>query len=168
MSDLAILHYPDPRLRRKAEAVDPLDDSLRPLAFELVRVLRTAPAYGITAVHLGVLRRVAMLELPDDAEPSLYLNPEIVWASAETSRHEEGSVSLPGVTETVERPARVRVRFQDMDGETREEEAEGFRAACLQHEIDQLDGVFWIERLSRLKRERLLKRFQKASRALPR
>jgi peptide deformylase len=91
----------------------------------------------------------------------IYVNPEVVWASTELARHQEGSVSMPGVAETVERPARVRVRYQDLSGADRLEEADGLLAVCLQHEIDQLDGIFWVQRLSKLKRDRLVKRFDK-------
>jgi peptide deformylase len=89
----------------------------------------------------------------------------VLWASPERAAHTEGSVSMPGVTEQIERPAAIRVRYHDLSGAICEEEAEGFRAACLQHEFDQLDGVFWIDRLSRLKRARLVKRFDKLRRA---
>jgi peptide deformylase len=89
----------------------------------------------------------------------------VAWASTERAAHTEGSVSMPAVTEQIERPAVVRVRYQDLSGTVCEEEAKGFRAACLQHEMDQLDGVFWIDRLSRLKRDRLVKRFDKLRRA---
>jgi peptide deformylase len=93
------------------------------------------------------------------------VNPEIVWASLERGPQSEGSVSMPGIMDVVERAVRVRVRFQDLAGAEREEEADGFRAACLQHEIDQLDGIFWIDRLSRLRRERAVKRFAQLRRA---
>jgi peptide deformylase len=91
-----------------------------------------------------------------------YVNPEIVTASAESAKHVEGSVSMPGVSEEVERPARATVRYRDIDGVAHIEEADGLLAVCLQHEIDQLDGVFWTQRLSRLRRERALKRYAKA------
>ena len=106
-----------------------------------------------------------MIRLDPADEPRTYVNPEVAWASTERAVHTEGSVSMPGVTEQIERPAVVRVRYQDLSGAVCEEEAKGFRAACLQHEIDQLGGVFWIDRLSRLKRDRLVKRFDKLRRA---
>ena len=93
-----------------------------------------------------------------------YVNPEIVWTSPETILHREGSVSMPGVNDEVSRHARVRISYRDLDGHPHIEESEGLRAVCHQHEIDQLDGTFWIRRLSRLKRERLIKRFEKISR----
>ncbi len=93
-----------------------------------------------------------------------YVNPEIAWASSEMILHREGSVSMPGVNDEVQRHARVRISYQDVDGNMQTEESDGLRAVCHQHEIDQLNGLFWISRLSRLKRERLIKRFEKASR----
>lgn len=103
-----------------------------------------------------------------EAAVRVYVNPLIEWASAESMINEEGSVSMPGVSAEIERPRAVRVAYTDLDGTGHVEEAEGFHAAVLQHEIDQLDGVFWIDRLSRLKRERLIKKYQKlCSRSAP-
>lgn len=140
------------------------DAELRHLADDLVDTMRAAPGIGITAPHIGVPLRLVALELPGTSV-RFYANPAILWHSVETARHAEGSVSMPGHTEEVERPARVRVRYQDLDGQVQEEEADGLLAVCHQHEIDQLDGIFWIQRLSRLKRERLVKRHQKQSAA---
>jgi peptide deformylase len=156
-----ILRFPDPRLRMAAARVDVFDEALRTLAGDLLATMRAAPGIGITAPHIGVLRRVAVIELSAAQGVRVYVNPEIVWASADLARHPEGSVSMPGVTETVERPSRVRVSYQDATGARRTDEADGLLAVCLQHEIDQLDGLFWTQRLSRLKRERLAKRFEK-------
>ena len=94
-----------------------------------------------------------------------YVNPEIIWASPEMIMHQEGSVSMPGVNDEIMRHARIRIRYHDINGELQTEESEGLRAVCHQHEIDQLNGLFWIKRLSRLKRERLIKRFEKALRS---
>jgi peptide deformylase len=93
-----------------------------------------------------------------------YVNPEIVWASPETILHQEGSVSMPGVNDEIRRHARIRIGFRDIDGKVQTEESSGLRAVCHQHEIDQLNGMFWLQRLSRLKRERLIKRFEKTRR----
>ena len=110
----------------------------------------------------GISGKFTELAGPDSART--YVNPKIDWASTETVRHQEGSVSMPGVTEEIERPARVRVIYRTLDGETRTEEADGLLALCHQHEIDQLDGIFWLQRLSRLKRERAVKRYEKLKR----
>ncbi|MBS7538020.1 peptide deformylase [Ancylobacter lacus] len=157
MATRPILRFPDPRLRQPAAAVTAFDAGLRALAEDLRDTMRAAPGIGITAPHIGVMLRMVVLELTPGAV-RFYANPRLVEVSAERLRHTEGSVSMPGVTEEVERHARVRVAYHDLDGAAREEEAEGLLAVCHQHEIDQLDGIFWIDRLSRLKRERLLKR----------
>ena len=160
-----IVRYPDPRLAIPARPVTEFDDSLRELAKDLRETMRAAPGIGITAPHIGVLLRVVVLELDAKDGPRTYVNPEIEWASPETILHPEGSVSMPGVNDEVRRHARVRISYQDLDGSTQTEESDGLRAVCHQHEIDQLNGLFWISRLSRLKRERLIKRFEKLSRA---
>ncbi len=156
-----IVRFPDPRLRAICARVDDFDDSLRSLAADLLDTMRAVRGIGITAAHLGVLKRVVVLALEASQGARTYVNPEVVWASSETVRHHEGSISMPGMTEEIERPARVRVSYQDLDGVERIEEADGLLAVCLQHEIDQLDGIFWLQRLSRLKRDRLTKRFLK-------
>ena len=159
-----IVRYPDPRLARPAEPVSMFDDALRELAQDLLETMRAAPGIGITAPHIGVALRVVVLELDTREGPRTYVNPEIIFTSDEMILHKEGSVSMPGVTDEVERHARVHIRYQDTDGNAQTEESDGLRAVCHQHEIDQLDGMFWIRRLSRLKRERLIKRFEKISR----
>jgi len=159
-----IVRYPDPRLARPAEAVTEFDDNLRELANDLLETMHAAPGIGITGPHIGVSMRVVVLELDPAEGPRTYVNPQIVWASPEMIQHREGSVSMPGVHDEIQRHARVWISFQDLDGQAQTEEAEGLRAVCHQHEIDQLDGLFWIQRLSRLKRERLIKRFEKLSR----
>ncbi len=157
-----ILRYPDPRLNQKAAEVTAFDAALKALAADLLDTMRAAPGVGITGPHIGVMQRVVVIELGGDVRT--YVNPVVEWASSETTRITEGSVSMPGVNDEVERPEKVRVRFRDLDGAEKVEEADGFRATCLQHEIDQLDGIFWIDRLSRLKRDRLTKRFAKLTR----
>ena len=156
-----VLRYPDPRLTLPAQPVTAFDDALRELARDLLETMRAAPGIGITAPHIGVLQRVVVLELDATEGVRTYVNPEIIWASPETILYREGSVSMPGVNDEVSRHARVHVRYNDVDGSLQTEESDGLRAVCHQHEIDQLDGIFWIRRLSRLKRERLIKRFDK-------
>lgn len=158
-----IVRFPDPRLRQPAAAVTRFDEELRALAADLLDTMRAAPGIGITAPHLGVPLRLVVLELTP-GEVRTYANPELDWASPEKIRHTEGSVSMPGVTDEIERHARIRVRYRDLDGIEQSEAADGLLAICHQHEIDQLDGVFWIDRLSRLKRERLVARYGKLRR----
>ena len=159
-----IIRYPDPRLAIPAQPVTKFDGALRELASDLLETMHAAPGIGITAPHIGVFLRVVVLELDSNDGARTYINPEIEWASSETILHREGSVSMPGVNDEVMRHARVRISYQDVDGNLLTEESNGLRAVCHQHEIDQLDGMFWINRLSRLKRERLIKRFEKISR----
>ena len=159
-----IVRYPDPRLSLPAQPVTAFDDTLRELAGDLLQTMHAAPGIGITAPHIGVSLRVVVLHLDAVTGARIYINPEIVWASPETITHQEGSVSMPGVNDDIVRHARVRISYQDLDGHAHTEASDGLRAVCHQHEIDQLNGMFWIQRLSRLKRERLIKRFEKLSR----
>ncbi|MEN5277636.1 peptide deformylase [Brucella sp. TWI432] len=159
-----IVQYPDQRLREVAEPVTAFDQALRDLANDLLDTMRAAPGIGITAPHIGVAKRVVVLELSKETGTHIYVNPEIIWASDETIKHQEGSVSMPGIVEDVERHARIKIRYQNLDGTEKTEESEGLLAVCHQHEIDQLNGIFWVQRLSRLRRERLLKRFEKLNR----
>lgn len=156
-----ILTYPDPRLNAAAAPVTEFDAGLRQLADDLLETMRAAPGVGITAPHVGVPLRLVVLDLGDGAGVRIYANPRVLSASRETSRHQEGSVSMPGVADEVERPARVRVAWQDLDGAPHEADADGFLATCLQHEIDQLDGIFWLRRLSALRRDRVIRKFDK-------
>jgi peptide deformylase len=164
MSIRPIVRYPERRLAIPARPVTKFDESLRELAKDLLETMHAAPGIGITAPHIGVPLRVVVLDLDANDGARTYVNPEIEWASSETILHREGSVSMPGISDEVTRHARLRISYQDLDGNARREESEGLRAVCHQHEIDQLNGLFWIDRLSRLKRERLIKRFEKLSR----
>jgi peptide deformylase len=157
-----ILRYPHPGLKTVCAPVTVFDSSLAELADDLVATMRAAPGVGITAAHIGVFSRVMVLELDTADEVRVYVNPEITWFSQQTMSHMEGSVSMPGATDDVTRPRAIRFRYQDLEGTLHEEAAEGFLAICIQHEVDQLDGIFWLQRLSRLKRDRLVKKWEKA------
>lgn len=159
-----IIRYPDPRLALPAQAVTVFDGVLRDLAQDLLDTMHAAPGIGITAPHVGISLRVVVLDLDAVDGARTYVNPEITWASPDMILHREGSVSMPGVNDDIRRHARVRIDYRDIHGNLQTEESEGLRAVCHQHEIDQLNGMFWIQRLSRLKRERLIKRFEKLSR----
>ncbi|MGO4623500.1 peptide deformylase [Ensifer sp. 2YAB10] len=156
-----IVRFPNPLLSQKADTVTRFDAALEALAADLLDTMRAAPGIGITAPHIGVLQRVTVIELDRESGIRTFVNPEVLWHADQLTRHAEGSVSMPGVSEDVERPQSVRVRYQTLVGETVEEEADGLMAICLQHEIDQLDGIFWTQRLSRLKRDRAIKKFEK-------
>ena len=159
-----IIRYPDPRLALQAEPVTAFDSALRALASDLLETMHAAPGIGITAPHVGISQRVVVLDLDPVDGARTYVNPQIIWTSPDMILHQEGSVSMPGVNDEISRHARVRISYQDIDGNPQTEESEGLRAVCHQHEIDQLNGLFWIKRLSRLRRERLIKRFEKMSR----
>ena len=159
-----IIRYPDPRLALPAQPVTVFDDALRELAGDLLETMRAAPGIGITAPHIGISLRVVVLGLDANDGTRTYVNPEIVSASPEMIQHQEGSVSMPGVSDHVTRHARIRISYRDLHGDLQTEESDGLRAVCHQHEIDQLNGVFWIKRLSRLRRERLIRRFEKLAR----
>ncbi|MCV9965419.1 peptide deformylase [Pararhizobium sp. BT-229] len=156
-----ILQFPDARLSMPAAPVERFDAELAALAGDLLDTMRAAPGIGITAPHIGILQRLTVIELDPASAPKTYVNPTIIWSSEDTISHVEGSVSMPGITDDVIRPKRVRIRYQTLTGEITEEEADGLLSVCLQHEIDQLNGLFWLQRLSRLKRERAIKRFSK-------
>lgn len=164
MTILPILYYPDARLRLKAAPVAAFNESLQALSQNLLETMRSAPGIGITAPHVGILQRLVVLEIPPDNEVQILVNPRIEWSSAERARAPEGSVSMPGVSHEIERPAKVKVAFQDLDGAARNVDGDGLLAVCLQHEIDQLDGIFWIQRLSPLKRDLVIRRYDKLRR----
>ena len=156
-----ILPYPHPGLSEICEPVTVFDGQLRDLVGDLIDTMRAAPGVGITAAHIGVKKRVFVLELTPGTVLT-YVNPEIIGRATQTMRHVEGSVSMPGFTDEVERPSKIEVRFQDIDGTEHRQAVEGFHAICIQHEIDQLDGIFWVKRLSKLKRDRLVKKWEKS------
>jgi peptide deformylase len=164
MSIREIVKFPDSRLRQKASTIVVFDDRVKALADDLLDTLRSVSGIGITGPHIGEPWRIMVLELsPGDV--CIYVNPTIDWQSAEDQGHEEGSVSMPDASEIIRRPARVRVTYQDLAGTQITDEADGLLAVCLQHEIDQLDGIFWTQRLSRLKREILVKKWRKQQNA---
>lgn len=162
MTVRSILRFPDPLLKAACAPVTVFDDDLRSLAADLLDTMHAAPGVGITAAHIGVLQRVTVIELSREDGVRTYINPEITWFSEDVQRHTEGSVSMPGFTGEIVRPKAIRLRYQDVGGAVHETEAEGFLATCIQHEVDQLDGIFWLQRLSKLKRDRLVKKWEKA------
>ncbi|MET1029106.1 MAG: peptide deformylase [Dongiaceae bacterium] len=159
-----IVRFPDPRLRLVADPVSVFDEDLESLATDLLETIRAAPGIGITAPHIGIQKRLVVIQLSATDEVRTYVNPTIVWTSAEMSRYSEGSISMPGVKTEIERPARIRVQYQDLTGGELTEEADGLLAVCHQHEIDQLDGLFWIQRLSPLKRDGVVRKYTKLQR----
>jgi peptide deformylase len=152
-------------LKRASERVDVVDDELRALMDDMLETMYAAPGIGLAAVQVGVPKRVIVMDLAregEDKAPRYFVNPEIVWRSEELFTYEEGCLSVPEIYDEVERPARVRLSYLDYQGNKVEEEAEGLFAVCIQHEMDHLDGVLFIDHLSRLKRDRAVAKVKKA------
>jgi peptide deformylase len=165
MALLPILTAPDPRLKAKAKPVERVDESVRQLMDDMLETMYAAPGIGLAAPQVGVGKRVIVLDLAKDGEPPTPLklaNPEIVWASDEDAVFEEGCLSVPEHYAEVARPAAVRIRYLDYDDEIREMEASGLLATCLQHEMDHLDGILFIDHLTALKRNIILRKLLKA------
>ena len=160
-----ILKIPDKRLRLVSEPVKRVDAGIRALAEDMFETMYDAPGIGLAAIQIGVAKRVVVMDLSkkDEAQrPQVFINPEIIWRSEETSTHEEGCLSIPDYYEEVERPQRVKVKYLDIDGKTHEIETDGLLATCLQHEVDHTNGVLFIDHISKLKRDRVIKKFTKA------
>ncbi|KQP74798.1 peptide deformylase [Methylobacterium sp. Leaf111] len=157
---------PDARLRLASEPVGLVTDEIRTLAADMLETMYDAPGVGLAAIQIGVPKRIVTIDTSkdeNDRQPQVFLNPEIVWASEEKRIYDEGCLSIPEFYGEVERPDRVRVRFRNLDGTEQEIEADGLLATCIQHEIDHLDGVLFIDHLSKLKRDRVVKKFAKAA-----
>jgi len=155
-------------LKQVSAPVAAVDDDLRRLMDDMLETMYDAPGIGLAAIQVGVPKRVIVMDLAkgDDAPaPRYFVNPEILWASEETAPYEEGCLSVPEIYDEVERPARVRLRYLGYDGAPVEEDAEGIFAVCIQHEMDHLEGVLFIDHLSRLKRDRAIAKVKKAARA---
>jgi peptide deformylase len=164
MSLRAILHYPDPRLRTVAQAVETVDDEIRTLVDDMAETMYEAPGIGLAATQIDVHKRVIVIDIsPDRDELQVLINPRIVARDGETV-HEEGCLSVPGIYEQVRRSERVTLQALDRDGQAYELEADGLLAVCIQHEIDHLDGKVFVDYLSPLKQQRIGKKLQKRER----
>ncbi len=162
-----IITLPDPRLRLVSAPVAAVDAEVRALMDDMLETMYDAPGIGLAAIQIGVARRVVVIDIAKKDEtpkPLFLVNPEVVWSSPETAPYEEGCLSIPEYYEEIERPAKVKVRYRDREGIAREIDADGILATALQHEIDHVNGVLFIDYLSRLKRERVIKKFAKAAR----
>jgi peptide deformylase len=161
-----ILTAPDPRLKQKSLPVEgPVTDAHRALMDDMLETMYAAPGIGLAAIQIGEPLRIIVMDLARDGEPPApryFVNPEILWTSDEVKPWEEGCLSVPEVYDEVERPAQVKLRYTDYHGKPIEEDAEGLFAVCIQHEMDHLEGVLFIEHLSRLKRENALRKLKKA------
>jgi peptide deformylase len=155
---------PDPRLKQVSEPVSAITADIKALAADMLETMYDAPGIGLAAIQIGVPKRVVTIDLAkedDKRQPIVFINPEITWESEEIGVYEEGCLSIPEYYEEVERPASVKVRYMDLEGASREIEADGLLATCIQHEIDHLNGVLFIDHLSKLKRDRCVKKFAK-------
>ncbi|WP_186398673.1 peptide deformylase [Stappia sp. P2PMeth1] len=167
MTKRDIIILPDPKLRLVSEPIASVDDAVRQLADDMLETMYDAPGIGLAAIQIGVPKRMLVLDVAREGEtpaPLVVINPEIVWESEEHSVYQEGCLSIPEYYEDVERPQRIGLRFLDREGAAREIEADGLLATCLQHEIDHLNGVLFIDHISKLKRDRVVKKFQKQAR----
>lgn len=189
MAVLPIVETPDPRLRLVSKPVEAIDDTVRAVVADMIETMYAANGIGLAAIQVGVDRRILVIDLQDrdapDAEdgaeggaedgaqddagpvraPCAYINPEILSVSDEVSTYNEGCLSIPEQYAEVDRPARCRVRWQDEQGDTHEQDLDGLLATCMQHEIDHLNGVLFIDHISRLKRAMLLKKLDKTRKA---
>jgi peptide deformylase len=183
-----IIEVPDPRLKVVSTPVEAFDEDLRTLVADMFETMYDAPGIGLAAIQIGVDKRVLVIDLqPDDEdaepeactahgdhhhthqpvkrEPRVFINPEILEPSEDITVYSEGCLSVPEIYAEVERPSRIRARWQDIDGTVHEEEIDGLLATCLQHEMDHLEGILFIDRLSRLKRQMALKKLEKLRKA---
>lgn len=161
-----IIALPDKRLRLVSEPVARVDEDLRKLVADMFETMYGAPGVGLAAIQVGVPRRVVTIDATrgeEEKQPIALINPEIVWSSEEKIAHEEGCLSIPEYLDEVERPERVKVRFLDLEGRAHELEADGLLARVVQHEIDHINGVLFIDHLSKLKRDRVIKKYAKAA-----
>ena len=167
MAILEILQYPDPRLNLPAQRVEKIDAPTRKLIDDMVDSMYAADGIGLAAVQIGEPKRIIVMDL-DQREgkknPRHFINPVITWRSDELATFEEGCLSVPEIWEDVERAAKIKAEYLDRDGKKHELEADGLLATCLQHEMDHLEGILFIDHLSKLKRSMLLRKLQKAKR----
>lgn len=161
-----IIVIPDTRLKLVSEPVASVDAEARKLADDMLETMYEAPGIGLAAIQIAVPKRIVTIDLARKEEPKkpiVLINPEITWTSEDLSVYEEGCLSIPDYYEEVERPAQCRVRYLDLDGKLQELDCDGLLATCVQHEVDHLNGVLFIDHLSRLKRERVMKKYAKAA-----
>jgi peptide deformylase len=170
MAILPIIETPDPRLRTISRPVEAVDDELRSLIDDMFETMYAAPGIGLAAIQVGEPKRLLVIDLQEEEgedgkpvrDPRVFINPEILETSEKVQVYQEGCLSVPDQYAEIERPASVRARWQDREGKTHEEQIDGMLAICLQHEMDHLEGVLFIDYLSRLKREIVLKKLLKA------
>ena len=174
MALLPIIETPDPLLRQISAPIETVDDAVRALVADMFDTMYAAPGIGLAAIQVGVPRRLLVIDLQEPEEeggdpvrdPRVFINPEILEASETVQVYSEGCLSIPDQYAEVERPDRIRARWLDEEGEAHEEELDGLLAICLQHEMDHLEGILFIDHLSRLKRDMVLKKLAKSRKDL--
>ena len=163
-----LILLPDPLLRQSSAPIQQVDDEVHRLVDDMLETMYDAPGIGLAAIQIGVPRRIVVIDIAKEDEegrkPQVFINPEVVASSSERSVYEEGCLSIPDYYAEVERPAKVTVRHIDRDGKEQTTEAEGLLATCLQHEIDHLNGVLFIDYISKLKRDMVIRKFTKLAR----
>ena len=166
-----ILTIPDPLLRKKSLSVEKVDKEIRNLMDDMISTMYDAPGIGLAAVQIGVPKRVVVMDLskyPDRKKPMYFINPEIIWKSNVNSSYEEGCLSIPNQFAKVERPDKCHIKYLDYEGNEKKLEAEGLLSTCIQHEIDHLNGVLFIDYLSKLKKDMIIKKVSKDKKELER
>ena len=161
-----LIILPDPILRQVSKPIETMDSEVKKLADDMLETMYDAPGIGLAAIQIGVARRMLVLDVSKDGEdkkPLVFINPEVVASSDARSVYEEGCLSIPDYYAEVERPAAIKVKHLDRDGKEQLTEADGLLATCLQHEIDHLNGVLFIDHISKLKREMVIRKFTKAA-----
>ena len=171
MNSHKILIEPDPFLRKKCEPVETVDDHLRKLMNEMLETMYDAPGIGLAAIQIGILKKIIVIDISkdkDEKKPLFLVNPEIVFTSKKTSVYEEGCLSLPGQFAEIERPAECHIKYIDFDGKANELKAQGLLSTCIQHEVDHLNGILFIDYLSKLKKTMIIKKLLKQKKSLER
>ena len=169
MTERKIIIEPDPILRKKSDDLKQVDNDLRKLLDDMLETMYAAPGIGLAAVQLGILKRLIVIDVSKDKDkksPLFLINPEIIFKSDETSVFEEGCLSLPGYFAEIERPAQCQIKYIDYYGKKKELNASGLLATCIQHEIDHLNGILFIDYLSKLKKDMIIKKLSKHKREL--
>tara|TARA_B100000963_G_scaffold345681_1_gene350036 strand:+ start:791 stop:1315 length:525 start_codon:yes stop_codon:yes gene_type:complete len=169
MSQRQIVIEPDPILRKKSVSLEQVDDALRKLLDDMLETMYSAPGIGLAAVQIGILKRLIVIDTSkekDKKKPLFLINPEIIYKSKTTSVHEEGCLSLPGHFAEIERPAECHVKFIDYNGNKKEIKADGLLSTCIQHEVDHLNGILFIDYLSKLKKDIIVKKLVKQKKEL--
>ena len=163
MSKKKILIVPDPILRKKCEPLENVDDDVRKLMNDMLETMYKAPGIGLAAIQVGILKRIVVIDISKEEKknPLFLVNPEIIYKSKNTSVYEEGCLSLPGQFAEIERPAECHIKYIDYNGKEKKLETKGLLATCIQHEIDHLNGILFIDYLSKLKKDMIIKKLVK-------